>query len=479
MTETLSADYLVVGSGAMGLAFVDTLLTSTLDKTVILVDRYPRPGGHWILAYPYVRLHQPAAHYGVNSRHLGTGKIDEVGWNKGIPELSSRDEILNYYDLLLRETFLPSGRVRYFPKHEYNGERRFESILTGKVYEVTPDTTIVDATYSDTKVPSMRPPEYSVAKDVSLITPNDLPSIKRGYGNYTVVGAGKTGIDAILWLVDNKIPYSDITWIMPRDPLFYKRNKMEDFAAASLKANESIMAAKCVDDVWRGQVEAGQLMVFDEDIAPTVWHCPTISKLEYEALRKIENIIRKGRVVSISADEVTLTKGSYTPEKDALYIDCSATAIRKRAPVRIFQDKHITLQPVRLCQQTFSAAVIAHVESAYAPDEELKNYLCTPIPMPNTPADAALTQLQTNTNALRWAQHPKTQQFVSGSRLDLFGALIKPPEDPEKAAAFFKEVLGGMQAVTEKLRELIEQEPEPEASRLRVELQSFSLPAKV
>jgi cation diffusion facilitator CzcD-associated flavoprotein CzcO len=37
---------------------------------VIMVDRRHAPGGHWLEAYPFVRLHQPSAYYGVNSLPL-------------------------------------------------------------------------------------------------------------------------------------------------------------------------------------------------------------------------------------------------------------------------------------------------------------------------------------------------------------------------------------------------------------------------
>lgn len=79
---TVEADYLVVGAGAMGMAFVDTLIAET-DATVVLVDRNDQPGGHWVNAYPFVRLHQPSAYYGVNSRRLGSDAIDAGGWNEG------------------------------------------------------------------------------------------------------------------------------------------------------------------------------------------------------------------------------------------------------------------------------------------------------------------------------------------------------------------------------------------------------------
>ena len=86
---TLTADYLVIGSGAMGMAFTDVLIQET-DASVVMVDRHHRPGGHWNDSYAYVRLHQPSSFYGVNSRHLGSDAVDQTGWNKGLHELGRR-----------------------------------------------------------------------------------------------------------------------------------------------------------------------------------------------------------------------------------------------------------------------------------------------------------------------------------------------------------------------------------------------------
>ena len=45
MSERFTSDYLVVGAGAMGMAFTDVLLTET-EATITIVDRHARPGGH-------------------------------------------------------------------------------------------------------------------------------------------------------------------------------------------------------------------------------------------------------------------------------------------------------------------------------------------------------------------------------------------------------------------------------------------------
>ena len=73
--QSLEVDYLVIGSGAMGLAFADVIATET-NATIALVDKHDRPGGHWNDAYPFVTLHQPSAFYGVSSAELSRGRVD-------------------------------------------------------------------------------------------------------------------------------------------------------------------------------------------------------------------------------------------------------------------------------------------------------------------------------------------------------------------------------------------------------------------
>ena len=102
----LTTDYLIIGSGAVGMGFADQMLTET-DAEMIIVDRHHLPGGHWNDAYSFVRLHQPAAYYGVGSRPLGTNRIDETGFNKGYYELPSGADVLSYYGRLMQERFLP------------------------------------------------------------------------------------------------------------------------------------------------------------------------------------------------------------------------------------------------------------------------------------------------------------------------------------------------------------------------------------
>jgi hypothetical protein len=135
MTE-INTDYLIIGSGAVGLAFADTLIEES-NADIVIVDRHGKPGGHWNDAYSFVALHQPSAFYGVNSTPLGSNRKDLIGVNKGLYELASGPEVSGYFDSVMRQRLLPSGRVRYFPMSDYRGDGHFVSLLSGKESKVT------------------------------------------------------------------------------------------------------------------------------------------------------------------------------------------------------------------------------------------------------------------------------------------------------------------------------------------------------
>src|SRR5690242_10343140 len=196
----LTADYLIVGAGALGMTFADEMLTHS-DATMVIVDRRHMAGGHWNDAYPFVRLHQPSAFYGVGSRQLGSNRIDEAGANKGYYEQASGAEVLSYFDGLMRERLLPSGRVKFLPMSEHEGDGRIRSLLSGETTKVNVRRKIVDATYVQTSIPSTHERKYQAADGVKVIPPNALPSVAPRYRRFTIVGAGKTGMDVGVWLL--------------------------------------------------------------------------------------------------------------------------------------------------------------------------------------------------------------------------------------------------------------------------------------
>ena len=419
----IEVDYLVVGAGAMGMAFSDSLFNET-DATIAIVDRYGKPGGHWTRAYPHVRLHQPSAFYGVNSRKLGSDAKDSLGGNAGLYELASGAEVVAYFDQVMNQQFLPSGRVHYFPMCEYAEGGSIVSLVSGETHDVQAKK-IVDATYSQVTVPSMRPPTYDVADDVRCVPPNALNTINHTPSGYVVIGAGKTGIDACLWLLDAGVGPKDIAWIMPRDPWILDRAKIQpgpDFfdgtvGGFALQMEASALATS-IDDLFERLEATGQLLRLDDTVRPTTYRCSTVSIAELEELRRIDNVVRLGRVRSISADEIVLENGSIPTGPDVLHIDCAADGLMRRPAAPVFEGDRITLQNIRTCQPTFSAGLTGHVEASYT-DEAQKNELCTPVPYPNSDVDWLRVTLANALNGARWGTDSKLSAWLGGSRLDV------------------------------------------------------------
>ena len=134
MARTLQADYLVVGAGAFGMGFTDAL-TQHSDARVVLVDRRHGPGGHWLEAYPFVRLHQSSCFYGVASTLLGGGALQTSGPEAGLQERASQPEITAYYAEVL-DRMVDSGRVELMSHSELDGHRTVTSSTTGERFEV-------------------------------------------------------------------------------------------------------------------------------------------------------------------------------------------------------------------------------------------------------------------------------------------------------------------------------------------------------
>ena len=114
-----TTDYLVIGAGAMGMAFTDALIDHA-DVHVTLVDRRHGAGGHWQDAYPFVQLHQASVFYGVASTVLGSGAVQPSGPEAGLQERARQSGIQAYYDDILERRFIGSGRVTFLGGSEYH-----------------------------------------------------------------------------------------------------------------------------------------------------------------------------------------------------------------------------------------------------------------------------------------------------------------------------------------------------------------------
>jgi hypothetical protein len=166
--RSLETDSLVVGAGAMGMAFTDALIDRA-DVHVTLVDRRHAAGGHWQDAYPFVQLHQASLFYGVASTVLGPGAVQQQGPESGLQERARRPEIQNYYDDILYRRFVGSGRVDFLGGSAYHCEGTSHLVTS----RVSAETTRVDV---------------------------------------------RRRIDGIVWLLANGVEPERIVWVRPREP---------------------------------------------------------------------------------------------------------------------------------------------------------------------------------------------------------------------------------------------------------------------
>ena len=380
----LVTDYMIVGARAMGMSFLDELINSSKDVEAIIVDTRAAPGGHWNDAYSFVRLHQPALTYGVCSRTLGDGGSD----------LASKALILEHYELAMKD-LLSTGRVKFFPQCKYLGDGKFVSLLDeNNVYEVKINAKLVDATCTTTHVPATKKPNYQVSEGVHLVPINGLGNLSSPWPQYLIIGGGKTGIDAVLFLLDHGMDPDKISWIIPNDSWFFERDALKydggTFCTGIMKMIDAVIDErnKTSADILLALEETGIMMRLDKNIMPTKYRGATVNKAEIKKLQRVKNIIRKGRIGRIDPGKLVFQSGEEMMIDPAtLCVDCSVNCTLFAPPKKVFDGDRINMQYIRLLPPGLSASVIAALELRFPKDEEKKNSVCIPLDVPQNPED--------------------------------------------------------------------------------------------
>ncbi|WP_265528097.1 NAD(P)-binding protein [Sphingomicrobium marinum] len=428
MSDALpTVDYLVIGAGAVGMAFVDTLIAEDPDATVLIVDRHDVPGGHWNDAYPFVRLHQPSAFYGVEGLELGRGEIDRSGPNEGYYELAGCAEVLAYYERAMRK-FIESGRVTFWPMTDYRGGGRCVGILSGEQRMVEAIKRVVDTTYFDTQVPATHTPRFEIEPGTRFMPTGELPNLVRDPdavpSHFVVLGGGKTAMDTAGWLLGHDVAPERITWVRPRDSWMINRRFTQpgleffegtiDFQSALMRA---AIAADNVEGFFLELGKGGHMLRLDPDVQPTKFFFATISEGEVEALRAIDHVIRGSRVSRIAPGLIEMEDGSHAVPDDSLFIDCTASAVADKDSVPVFQDGKIVVQALFAPLVVFGAALTAWIE-VHRDNDDARNALAQPIAVKQGCAAYLTATLGNLTNRMRWAREPNLAEWLGQSRLD-------------------------------------------------------------
>ena len=389
----LVTDYLVIGAGAMGMAFADTLVDHA-DVHVTLVDRRHQPGGHWQDAYPFVRLHQASLFYGVASTELGDGAVQQDGPEAGLHERATADEIRTYYAEVLQR-LVASGRVTFLGGHEHHqegSEHVVTSRLSGERVLVDVRRRVVDAAYLSPSIPATTPPPFAVAPGARVIAVNELVSVVDAPSQYVITGSGKTATDAVVWLLSAGVDPERITWVRPRDPWMLDRAVVQpDPVVATTMAADVLAAAARADspdDLFLRLEAAGVMLRIDPDVTPTMAKTPTLAAWELRLLRTVQDVVRMGHVRSVARRELTLQDGVVPLAPDALVVHCAASGLAYPPVVPIWGRDRIRLQTIRVGFPCFCAALAGYVEATRDDDRE-RNRLCPPNTYADGPADWA------------------------------------------------------------------------------------------
>lgn len=406
---TAEVDYLIVGAGARGMAFADEIIHHDPEATVVLVDRRTAPGGHWVDAYPYVRLHQPALFYGVGSAALGSGGHD----------LASKAEILAYY-VRVMETLQATGRCHFLLGHDYQGDGQIRSLSDPERILQIQARRLVDSVYIAVSIPATRPPPFPVDPSLTIVPPNALAQREQKWERHVVIGAGKTGMDAVLCLLGQGVEPAAIRWIVSQDAWLFNRDQIwpEVITRSFGPQARAIHGAADWRDVYHRLEAIGLMLRVRPDLEPTAFRCATVSREEVEQLRRIEDVVRMGRVQRIEADTIVLDRGVVSTGPAVLHVDCTADGLPVRSTRPIFEEGRITLQSIMICQPAMSAAMIARVERT-VPDDATRNRCLQPISPPAVPADLFHCMVLVYDNAHRWLVRRHLRRFIFKHRLSM------------------------------------------------------------
>jgi len=409
--RTMETDYLVVGAGAMGMAFTDALIDHA-DVHVTLVDRRHAAGGHWQDAYPFVQLHQASLFYGVASTVLGSGALQQEGPESGLQERARRAEIQHYYDSILQRRFIGSGRVAFLAGSDYHADgaaHLVTSRVTGETTRVDVRRRLVDATYLSPTIPATTPPPFGIADGVRVVAINELATLSAAPSCYVIVGSGKTATDGIVWLLTNGVHPDRIVWVRPREPWMLDRAMVQPDPMIALRLAADVMTAAAdadsLDELFLRMEDAGVMLRIDTGRVPTMAKTPTIGRWEIDLLRTIENVLRLGHVKSVSPREIVLDAGTVALPPDALVVHCAASGLQYPPMVPVWSPDKIRLQTIRVGFPCFCAALAGFVEATRDDDRE-RNRLCPPNTLPDDLATWAEMQVRGTLAARTYGAEP-------------------------------------------------------------------------
>lgn len=216
----------------------------------------------------------------------------------GMYERATGAEIRAYYERVMYKRLIPSGQVRFFPQCDYVGGHRIVSRLSGETFDIKVRKKLVDATYLSPCIPATTPPPFEMGAGASVIPVNQLAHVTERVEKFVIIGAGKTAMDACVWLLESGVDPGDIQWIKPREAWLLNRSYSQpgELVGRLLQGitlqMEAAAQATSVDNLFDRLAANEQLRRVDQGVRPTMYKAAIFGDWELDLLRRIENVVR-------------------------------------------------------------------------------------------------------------------------------------------------------------------------------------------
>ena len=397
---------------------------------------------------------------------------------------------MEYYGKAL-EKFRESGRVQIFMESEYSkDEQNGNHVISSPTMKYHVKCQKLVMIHTQVVVPFMRKgnmPFPTHPEAPQIIPVNQLPDVvqtttssstsESAPKKYIVIGAGKTGVDAIEYLLRNGIDQSNITWIISRDVWYFNRDEMNPSTTKKSywKVGQRFIEAmldqsSCRDAIL--ELEKLNIMARLDPNAPfpTSFKGSTLDNEILEMIRTVKDVVKMGRVTSITEDSIILEQGSLqlsSPKEDTVIVDCMANIEEVGScfgydfpkNFTIYQQDQINLGPLFfLFNPSLSAALTAFLD-LHLSDDAVKNDMLFWLRGIETCDDPTIfmTALYSQGRTVKaLGSYPPAMKFLLNSRtnadaplhhkggmLRFLWAIFGPSRLGKKSAKFDKKVANG------------------------------------
>jgi len=241
------------------------------------------------------------------------------------------------------------------------------------------------------------------------------------YNKYVVLGAGKTGVDAVNYLMQFVKNPSCITWVVSQDYWYILRETIGsgELLEGLIGMVKSVQTGISADDLFLNAEKEGFLVRLSPSIMPTKFKCGILGMYEVNAVQQV-NIVRQGRVTHVTKSEISFMKGpNMCIDDNTLVVNAAAMGNMPRKPTPVFDGNQITIQPLVFCNPTLSAACCGFMEASFDSDDK-KNAHCVVVPHVLNPETFPYTLYLNSKSLIAMEKDSNLLNFVTFNRLNWF-----------------------------------------------------------